>query len=283
MDYLELNIELKPRDPWAEILIAELADAGYESFVETEEGLLAYGRISEIDLDDPVRDTILSNNHPDFEAKIEQRIIPHENWNAKWEADFHPVQVEEYCTIIAPFHEQSVVKGLPVFIQPQMSFGTGHHQTTYMMTKALFELVSMPKNVLDMGTGTGVLAIVAEKLGAEKVVAVDIEDWSVENTMENAQRNQCEHILGICGDIDVVPHLNYGLILANINKNILKSHMHAYSNFLDEKGILLLSGFFTTDAKELIDHATNEGLVFEQQYTRDEWCCLKLRKDKKSA
>jgi ribosomal protein L11 methyltransferase len=279
MEYIELNIELEPRDPWAEILIADLADAGYESFVETEKGIQAYAKVSDIDPGFPLKNTLLGEEHPDFKVDVRVRIIPHENWNAKWEEDFEPVFVDEYCTIIAPFHDPSIVKGMTVVIQPQMSFGTGHHQTTYLMTKALFEMDKVPTTVLDMGTGTGVLAIVAEKLGAEEIVAVDIEDWSVENTMENAERNGCRGIRGLCGDIDVVPNLHYGLILANINKNVLKAHMSDYSKFLADQGVLLLSGFFNSDMNEITNSADQNGLKLTGKQSKDEWCCLKFLKE----
>jgi ribosomal protein L11 methyltransferase len=279
MEYIELNISLKPREPWAEILIADLAENGYESFVETEEGVLAYGRSVDIDFEDPLKGTLLKANDDSFEFSIETKIIPHENWNAIWEADFHPVVVEPYCTILAPFHNQAEIVGIPIQIQPQMSFGTGHHQTTFMMTKALFELEHMPAKVLDMGTGTGVLAIIAEKLGAERIIAVDIEDWSVENTIENAQRNGCSKIDAVCGDIDVVPSIGYGLILANINKNVLKSHMASYCNLLEPNGVILLSGFFESDAQELLKVCNDLGLIEIGRLTKEEWCCLKLKKN----
>jgi ribosomal protein L11 methyltransferase len=279
MEYIELNISLKPREPWAEILIADLAENGYESFVETEEGVLAYGRSVDIDFKDPLKGTLLKANDDSFEFSIETKIIPHENWNAIWEADFHPVVVEPYCTILAPFHDQTEIVGIPIQIQPQMSFGTGHHQTTFMMTKALFELEHMPAKVLDMGTGTGVLAIIAEKLGAERIIAVDIEDWSVENTIENAQRNGCSKIDAVCGDIDVVPSIGYGLILANINKNVLKSHMASYCNLLEPNGVILLSGFFESDAQELLKVCNDLGLIEIGRLTKEEWCCLKLKKN----
>lgn len=279
MEYIELNISLQPRDPWAEILIADLAENGYESFVETENGLMAYGRSVDVNFDQPLKGTLLDNNDGSFSFELTTKIIPHENWNAIWEADFHPVVVEPYCTILAPFHDQNDIAGIPILIQPQMSFGTGHHQTTYMMTKALFELGDLPENVLDMGTGTGVLAIVAEKLGAKKIVAVDIEEWSVENTIENAERNDCSRIEAYWGDIDVVPSIGYGLILANINKNVLKSHMQSYCNLLNRNGVILLSGFFESDAHELLSVCNKLGLNEIGRLTKEEWCCLKLIKN----
>jgi ribosomal protein L11 methyltransferase len=240
---------------------------------------LAYARSVDVDFSHPFEGTLIANKNKEFECLVETKIMPHENWNAIWEADFHPVVVEPYCTIVAPFHDMSEVIGQAIIIQPQMSFGTGHHQTTFMMTKALYELDQMPTSVLDMGTGTGVLAIIAEKLGAERIVAVDIEDWSVENTLENAKRNKCDKIEAFCGDIDVVPAIGYGLILANINKNVLKAHMTSYVDLLSSNGIILLSGFFESDALELIELCNELGLTEVNRLTKDDWCCLKLKKN----
>lgn len=278
MDYFELTISVSPKEPWTEIIIADLADKGFESFVETEQGLLAYAKSSDIDNENPISGTILSEKDLKFKYELLFKIIPHQNWNAVWETDFKPVVVEDYCTIMAPFHDQSNIVGIPIIIQPKMSFGTGHHQTTWMMSKALFENNLQAKTVLDMGTGTGVLAFIAEKLGAEKIIAVDIEDWSVENTIENAERNACQKIETICGDIDKVPDLGYDLILANINKNILKAHLPSYAELLQKGGTLLLSGFFESDAEELIDLAQPLGLVSNKSLNKEEWCCLSLIK-----
>ena len=278
MDYLELTVKLTPRDPWADILTAELAEAGYESFVDTEDGILAYAQVAAIDVDHPVKDTFLELSNEEVNAEFEVKIIPQQNWNAVWESDFQPVEVEEYLSILAPFHDRIGHKGMIVEIQPKMSFGTGHHQTTWMMSKALFELDHIPENVLDMGTGTGVLAIVAEKLGAKYIVAVDIEDWSVENTIENAERNGCFKIEALCGDIDILQGRTFGLILANINKNVLKAHMADYSKMLEKDGTLLLSGFFDSDVEELVSYADQFGLKKLRILNRDNWAAIELKK-----
>lgn len=278
MDYLELNVKLTPRDPWADILTAELAEAGYESFVDTEDGILAYAQVAAIDVDHPFKDTFLEFPNDEVVAEFEVKIIPQQNWNAVWESDFQPVEVDEYLSILAPFHDRTGHKGMIVEIQPKMSFGTGHHQTTWMMSKALFELDHIPENVLDMGTGTGVLAIVAEKLGAKYIVAVDIEDWSVENTIENAERNGCFKIEALCGDIDILQGRTFGLILANINKNVLKAHMADYSKMLEKDGTLLLSGFFDSDVEELVSYADQFGLKKLRILNRDNWAAIELKK-----
>lgn len=276
LDTLELTLKLTPKDPWSDILIAELSNQGFDGFLTTDDGIQAYANAS-VDAQEIMREISIANSDEvtcDWEAKI----IPHQNWNAKWEEDFQPVYVEEYASILAPFHDESLAKGMHVRIQPQMSFGTGHHQTTWMMTKALFELPEMPANVLDMGTGTGVLAVVAEKLGATRILAIDIEEWSAENARENAALNNCQHVECVWGDRDKIEGHQFGLIIANINKNILKAQMETYSAALENNGRLLLSGFFSTDVDELVTFAAQFGLTLEKQFAKDEWTGLQLIK-----
>jgi ribosomal protein L11 methyltransferase len=164
-----------------------------------------------------------------------------------------------------------------VEIMPKMSFGTGHHQTTWMMAKALIGLNRMPERVLDMGTGTGVLAIIAEKLGAKEIWAVDIEDWSVENAIENAGRNKCLCVKALCGDIDVVTNNGFDLILANINKNVLKVHLPHYAAKLNKGGELFMSGFFISDADEILSVARQFGFEKKCILSRDNWATLQLQ------
>jgi len=278
MDYLELKVTLSPLEPWNDILVAQLAEVGFESFVHTETGVMAYGQISEVSMEKALEGSFLGEHPEGLTCQVEENIIEHQNWNAVWESDFEPVYVEDKLSILAPFHDASKAQGMVVLIQPQMSFGTGHHQTTWMMSKALFELPKMPATVLDMGTGTGVLAIVAEKLGAKEILAIDIEDWSVENTIENAQRNNCHSITGMCGDVDLIEGRTFDLILANINKNVLKSHMQSYAQALVENGVLLLSGFFDSDVDELVAHANKYALKKDSLYLKDNWACIKLIK-----
>ncbi|PIE86656.1 MAG: 50S ribosomal protein L11 methyltransferase [Bacteroidetes bacterium] len=277
LDTLELTLKLTPKNPWSEILVAELAEHGFDGFVTTDDGLQAYGNAS-IDAESIVKELSVSTSE-EVKCEWSAKIIPHQNWNEQWEKDFHPVFVEEYATILAPFHDESLGKGMVVRIQPQMSFGTGHHQTTWMMTKALFELENMPNNVLDMGTGTGVLAVIAEKLGATRILAIDIEEWSAENARENAQLNECKHIECVWGDRDKIDGHEFGLIIANINKNILKAQMETYAQALKKNGRLLLSGFFSTDVDELVTFANAFGLTLEKQFAKDEWAGLQMIKN----
>lgn len=276
MDTLELNIDLVPREPWNGILIAELAELGFDSFVETKTGIQAYGSAG-LNIQDIIAQTCLKDND-ELEYTLSQNIIPHQNWNSEWEKNFQPVYVEEFATILAPFHDDSNTKGLKVVIQPQMSFGTGHHQTTWLMSKALFELNVLPENILDMGTGTGVLAIIAEKLGAKRILGIDIEDWSAENAIENAALNGCKNIEIKCGDIDLLGNEQFGLILANINKNVLKAHMSEYASHILFGGTLLLSGFFVSDVRELQEFAEPYGLSLKSTTSKDEWAMMHLTK-----
>jgi len=275
LDTLELNIKLNPRKPWSEILIAELSEHGFDSFVETEEGIQAYGS-SELDFLKILKGSSLFTSE-ELEYEFSHEIIPQQNWNAKWEEGFEPVHVEDYATILAPFHRNIEIKGIPILIQPQMSFGTGHHQTTWLMSKLLFEMEIADK-VLDMGTGTGVLAIIAEKNGAKSIMAVDIDKWAAENALENGTLNNCQHIEVVHGDIDKINGHRFGLIIANINKNILKAQMASYSKSLEENGALLLSGFFETDVDEMKEYCSECGFRTDEVLTKDEWAAMSLTK-----
>ncbi|MDB4324018.1 50S ribosomal protein L11 methyltransferase [Crocinitomicaceae bacterium] len=276
MDTIELTIKLTPNEPWSEIIVAELSEVGFESFVHTDECLIAYSPVT-IDYDDAIKQSSLSNP-VGFKFEMSKRIIPTENWNAKWEENFDPVYVEKYASILAPFHDESLAIGMRVIIQPKMSFGTGHHQTTWMMSKALFELNEMPKNVLDMGTGTGVLAIISENLGADRILAIDIESGALDNAIENTERNHCSKIECLIGDVDLLGNENFGLVIANINKNILKVQMQSYSDILEKNGVLLLSGFFKVDVQEMLDFASNYAFEKVKLFEKDEWAAIQLKK-----
>ncbi len=277
MDRIKVTYIFSELEPWNEVVIAALSELGFDSFVEIESGIEAY--INENEFDTDLLDVgILKEIQELVQLHVSIEKIPFQNWNAVWESDFKPVFVEDKLTIIAPFHDPSIVVGLPIIIQPQMSFGTGHHQTTWMMSKILLDMSKVPTKVLDMGTGTGVLAIISEKLGAENVLAIDIEPWSVENTIENAERNNCKNIISKCGDIDLIKGHNFDLILANINKNILKSHLEDYSSAMNQGAKLALSGFFETDVDELISEATKFGLKFDSLVTKETWAAIILIK-----
>lgn len=277
METLALHIEIQPRTPWSEIAIAWLAEKGCSAFEENEQGIIAYGDAKELKIEEIKEYLIDWTLQNSIATQLRIETMPHQNWNAQWEADFQPVVVEEYLTILAPFHDKNGHVGMLIEIQPQMSFGTGHHQTTWMMSKALFEYGDLPEKVLDMGTGTGILAILAEKLGANEILAVDIEEWSAENAQENAQRNACDKITTVHGDVESIQAEKFGLILANINKNVLKAQMETYFATLQKNGRLIISGFFETDVPELTDFASKLGFEFEKSWNKESWAALQFK------
>lgn len=280
MNYYEIDFQVNPKNPWSDILSSELADLGYESFVETENGMKAYGPVNSINLEHLIQlPGLIKGMNSEVEINYAINEIQEKNWNAAWEADFEPVFVNNRLAILAPFHSKELEKELTIWIQPQMSFGTGHHQTTWMMAKMLLEMSSMPVSILDMGSGTGVLAILVEKLDGKEILAIDVEDWAYENCIENAKRNHCKEITALLGDVDLIDGKSFELILANINKNVLKEQLPSYSKTLKKNGTLLLSGFFESDVDELVAFASNHGFSYNKHITRDNWACIKLIKN----
>ncbi|HRO76667.1 MAG TPA: 50S ribosomal protein L11 methyltransferase [Crocinitomicaceae bacterium] len=278
MEYLALKVELKPVFPWGEILIAQLADYGFNGFEENENGISAYGTIGELRLKEAYTETLLNGENPEVQILFEEEIIPHQNWNEKWESEFQPVHVEDKLTILAPFHEKPLSGELQIIIQPKMSFGTGHHQTTWLMSKLLLDMQTLPDDILDMGTGTGILAFLAEKLGAKRILGIDIEPWSVESCIENAQFNLSKETTFLCGDIDLIEGKKFNMIIANINKNILTTQIPFYAKALEKGGILLLSGFFETDVDDLVAFAKEYNLKYEFHLTKENWSAIRLEK-----
>ncbi|SFT38828.1 ribosomal protein L11 methyltransferase [Lishizhenia tianjinensis] len=279
MEYLELDIKLNPVSPWDDIIVSQLAELGFESFTNDKTGVKAYGPTADVNMEEVMAQSILGNVPEGLTLSFTQEVIAEQNWNATWEADFEPVFVEDKLTILAPFHDASIAKGMKVEIQPQMSFGTGHHQTTWLMSKALFAEDLQGKRVLDVGSGTGVLAIVAKKLGAGFTMGTDIEEGAVENAIENQGRNDINDITFLLGDIDVVKEDNFDLLLANINKNVLKAHMPTYAALLKSGGKLKLSGFFESDVDELVTIAAQNGFTKEGVLLKEGWAVIQLIKN----
>lgn len=273
--YYEYTFKVNPPQPGTDILISDLGDLGFETFTEDEHGFKAY-------IQEETEPTVnLHNlNYDDFTFTFEKQRIEQTNWNAEWEKNFEPVLVENLLLIRAPFHNPDETVQHEIVIMPKMSFGTGHHDTTWLMCKQLFQINLKNKTVLDMGCGTGVLAILAKKLGALKVVGVDIDEWSVENSIENCANNNCNDIEIKLGSKEALINYNsFDVILANINKNVLKDQMAVYANLLENGGSLLLSGFFNTDITELEQVAENNSLKLIDSFTKNNWAVMKLVKD----
>ena len=278
MDYVQYSLSPIPFEPWNEILVAELSEIGFESFMEEEKIVLAY--IPESSENTVAIESILESfkTKNDLVFTWSRKNIEHQNWNAVWESNFEPVFIENSLSIVAPFHDASFRRNRVIEIDPKMSFGTGHHQTTFLMCQEILSLSLEGKSILDMGTGTGVLAILAEQLGAKQCIAIDIESWSVENTKSNALRNGCSKIIALEGGSSKIPSMQFDYIFANINKNVLKEQMKTYALNLKPDGIILLSGFFITDVDELVLFANKLGLSKVGIREKENWALIKLKK-----
>ncbi|MDO9037838.1 MAG: 50S ribosomal protein L11 methyltransferase [Lutibacter sp.] len=273
--YISYTFKVSPKEPATEILIAELGEVGFESFVENEEGVEAF--IQKNDWNAQVLDDIYVLKSGEFQISYEMREIEQTNWNIEWEKNFNPIQVDGLVSIRAPFHENPNLK-YDIVIEPKMSFGTGHHETTHMMVQHLLDLDVAGKKVLDMGCGTGILAIFAEMKGAKPIDAIDIDNWCYQNSLENVERNNCKHIAVYEGDASLLKDKKYEVIIANINRNILLNDMKTYAKCLDENGVILLSGFYKEDIPVIDAEVSKYGLKLDKQIERNNWVALKYVK-----
>lgn len=273
MDYMQVDLKLEPKQPFDDVLAALLAEIGYESFMNTNQGLMAYipkGQFDQAQLDDVIQDL------GGLQAEYQIEEIAHSNWNAAWEQDYKPVEVSKACVIRALFHNPMPDYDYEIIIQPQMSFGTGHHPTTLTMMQVLLGLELKGKTLMDIGTGTGVLAILAEKMGARAIRAFDIEDYIVDNARENVRHNNCVEIAVDKGDLAVNSAVEYDFILANINLNTLVSGLENIASQTRVGGQVLLSGFYESDVPHLISKAKDVGLIHTDTKTHQAWAVLLL-------
>ncbi len=270
--YMGYHFTVEPKEPGTEILIAELGETAFESFIETEEGLSAY--VQKEFWNENILDGIQILESEEFRITHTFEEIAQVNWNEEWEKNFEPIDVDNTCRVRAPFHEKTDVQ-YDIVIEPKMSFGTGHHETTFMMIQHLLETDVEGKKTLDMGCGTAILAILAEMKGAKPIDAIDIDNWCYQNSIENAERNNCHHIMVFEGDAALLEGRNYDVIIANINRNILLADMQAYVSCLNTGGILLLSGFYEEDIHAIDASCTEKGLTFAKKFSRNNWVSLK--------
>jgi len=273
--YIAYDFIVSPKEPATEMLIAQLGYIGFESFVENENGVVAYIQKKEWN-SDKVEDLYLLNSN-EFDITFNYSEIEQTNWNKEWEKNFNPIQVNGQVSIRAPFHENPSLN-FDIVIEPKMSFGTGHHETTHMMVQHLLALDLKNKKVLDMGCGTGILAIFAEMKGAQPTDAIDIDSWCYENSLENVQRNGCKHINVLEGDSSLLKGKEYDVVIANINRNILLSDMKIYTDCLSENGVLLLSGFYKEDISIIESEVIKYGLVLDKMIQKNNWVALKYMK-----
>ncbi len=270
--YLEYNFSVQPKQPATDILVAELEALGFEGFQETSEGLLAYIPKEAWKTKDIEQVRIL--DQPDFKISYEHSEIEQENWNARWEANFEPIILGHHCAVRAPFHQKPDVK-YDIVIAPKMSFGTGHHETTRMMLQLVLKNNMVAKAVLDMGCGTGVLAILSALKGAAQIDAVDFDHLSFLNALENVRLNGQEHIRVIEGNVDSLGDQTYDIIMANINRNTLLSDIPSYVKHLNKGGILLLSGFYKSDLPDISEKCAASGLSFQENLEINDWVSAK--------
>jgi ribosomal protein L11 methyltransferase len=260
-----------------EILIAELSQLNYDSFQEIEEELEAYVKeefFNEVNLISIVERYAIYH-----EIKVEK--LEDINWNEQWEKNFDPVFIDEKVQIRAVFHDPQPNYDYNIIINPKMAFGTGHHETTHLIVAEQLTIDHQDKRILDVGTGTGLLSIMAYKLGAKSILATDIDDWCIENSRENLNLNDVKNFDILQGTIDKLTLSGpYDILYANINKNVLMAEIPAYSSLIIDKGILVLSGFYAEDIDVLKEKATQNNLSLVGTKTRNNWAMMRLIKSK---
>jgi ribosomal protein L11 methyltransferase len=261
-----------------EALIALLGNAGFDMFQEEKDTLNAYIPAEDIDENDLLR--ILSTLPAELTgANWYIELCPEKNWNEEWENSFPPVLINNRVLVRAPFHAAPPDKDvMDLVIEPKMSFGTGHHPTTELMMTAMLEQDFHGKSVIDMGCGSGILSILALKSGASKVIGIDIDDWAVENALENCQRNNCMSVEVIKGNVHAMKGKKADVLLANINRNILLQDMPAYAELLLPGGVIYMSGFLSEDQPVLLATAKLNGLMPLDSLIKSEWMMLSFKK-----
>ena len=284
-------VRIKTIESIAEVVYYELAPLGFDAIMEEEteysenresnpeEKTIWITSVAEENYDEKAVQEVLDNYASQHLLTYSTTREEKQNWNKKWEENFQPIRLEyndiKKCIIRADFHEPEPNFEYEIIVTPKMSFGTGHHQTTRLMLGHQFEINHQNKKVVDAGSGTGILAIMAAQLGAKEVFACDIEDWSVENSLENAERNNIK-IDSRHGTVKVFEGQKFDILLANINKNVLLEEMPLYSELLETTGTLVLSGFHVKDVEDIAKRAEEFGWFIEKQTEETPWCSLRM-------
>ena len=280
MNYKELIFSVSAsEDYYRDLLINALSEIGFDTFEETVSGFKAY--IPEAEFDSQKFGQALDPYHSMFSFSFEENSIPYKNWNEVWESNFEPLEISDQCYVRATFHASRPEFKYEIVIDPKMAFGTGHHQTTSMMMRWMLEEDLSNKRVLDMGCGTGILAILASKLGAHDIVAIDYDPLCYESTLENSVLNNSDNIEALCGSKETIPERKFDIILANINRNILLDQMDRYAEVLNEGGSIFFSGFYEGADLEMISNkAALLNLAYQGHKTDKNWVAAKFSYNK---
>ena len=278
MKYIQVKFTAEPDSQDVRDIIAALAaEVGFDSFTDEPDGLVGYCQ-EDLFNEETLTETMQNLPIPCIKVSFEAAKAEDKNWNEEWEKHFEPITVDDKCTVRATFHPEAHTP-YEIVIDPKMSFGTGHHETTYMMLQFLLKEELKGKKVLDMGCGTSVLAIMAAKRGATEVLAIDVDEWCVENSIENVERNGCDHIKVQLGDASSLANeKDFDLIIANINRNILLNDIPQYVPALKAGGTLLLSGFYKEDIPLIREKAEAYALQYIENLERNNWVAVKFKK-----
>lgn len=278
MNTIRLTAIITPYEQWViDIMMAELADAGFDTFVETETGFEAY--IPENLFEQSAVDQIGAEVPGNYHVGFSMEIIPAQNWNEVWEKNyFKPLVISNQVVVRAPFHTEYTQCPYEIVIEPKMAFGTGNHETTALVMEKMLNMELSGKSLLDMGCGTGILAVLASMLGANPITAIDIDEWSYRATIENAGLNNTPNISAYLGDASLLGSQKFDVILANIQKNIILTDLYKYNQVLETGGLLLVSGFYLADLEDIKQAAESIGLVFENYREKNNWVAVLFSK-----
>ena len=276
MQYTEIDIKLDEVVPFSEIIIAKLDLLNFETFHEYDSGIKCYIKSDLLDM--KKLKFVLSDLSQQTNLEYSSSVMPDKNWNEEWEKNFNPIEINSKCYIRSSFHKPNNNFEDEIIITPKMSFGTGHHETTFLMINEMYNLTFDNKSVLDVGCGTGILSILSSMKNAKKIIGIDIDNWAYQNSIENSKLNSIENIDFIEGEIDLVDkgHV-FDIILANINRNIILKDIHKYYNFLKKNGELLISGFLKDDIEIIYETASKLGLCLITKKKKGKWYMMHLR------
>lgn len=276
MAWLELTFTLPDQEELAEIFTARLSEIGFDSFLFEEANLKAY--VDEEEYRPDLIDQLLHESLFASFRLLKLEPVPDKNWNEIWESDYQPAIINERCRVRAPFHEPDSSYEFDLIIEPRMSFGTAHHETTSQIIQLMLEMDFSGKSTLDMGCGTGVLAILARKKGSFPVMAIDNDEWSYNNSLDNIVLNKVPDIRVVLGDASAIGSNRFDVVIANINRNILLEDMDSYVQAMNAGALLLLSGFYKTDLHAITEEASSVGLKYVKHLAKNQWVAAVFKK-----